>query len=416
MSGNSTDRAERIIARCRRLAQCTEIPGETTRCFLTPPMVEVHALLRAWMEAAGMSVRVDAVGNLRGLYAGASADVPCLLIGSHLDTVPNAGAFDGILGVLLGLALVEELGGKRLPFAIEVIGFSEEEGARFGKPFLGSLALIGRLYAETLALTDGNGTSVAAAIRDFGLDPVDLENAFLTAGTFAYLEIHIEQGPVLESEDLALGVVEAIAGQTRLQLIFTGQANHAGTTPMRLRHDALAAAAHWIVEVEQYALRHQGLVATVGRIEAKPGAGNIIPGEVIASLDVRHPSDAMRRTAVAAILDHAEFAAKTRGVTVAATKLVDQAAISMDTRLVESLLAATRRAGFPVMRMTSGAGHDAMIVAEQIPSVMLFLRSPGGLSHHPDEAVRLGDVEAALVSTMELLTHLRDDAAVGYRL
>jgi allantoate deiminase len=413
MTNATTERAARTIDRCRRLAQCTEVPGETTRLFLSPSMHEVHALLREWMETAGMTVRVDAAGNLRGLYQAADPNAPVLLIASHLDTVPNAGAFDGILGVVLGVAIIEELGRRRLPFAIEIIGFSEEEGVRFGKPFLGSLALTGRLDAETLACTDLHGTTVADAIRNFGLDPLNLTDAQLAERSFAYLELHIEQGPVLESEDRSLGVVAAIAGQTRLQLIFTGHGNHAGTTPLRLRHDALAAAAHWIVEVEQYALQHEGLVATVGRIEARPGAANVIPGEVIASLDVRHARDEQRHTAVSAMLGHAEFAASSRGVKVVAQKQHEQPAVPMDEHLVAVLSAAAERAGVPAGRMISGAGHDAMIVAERVPSVMLFLRSPGGLSHHPEESVRAQDVEAALATAMEFLEHLRDDAAVG---
>ena len=253
MPTQSTNRAASIIARCREIASFTEIPGETTRTFLSPPMHEVHTLLRRWMEAASMTVHIDAIGNLRGLYSGLTPNAPRLLIASHLDTVPNAGAFDGILGIILGLAVIEELRNQHLPFAIEVIGFSEEEGVRFNKPFLGSLALIGKLDAETLARTDSDGTSLTQAIRNFGLNPDELPTAIFPSDTFAYLEFHIEQGPILESESFPLGVVDTIVGQTRLQLTFTGQSNHAGTTPMHLRHDALAAAAEWIIATETYA-------------------------------------------------------------------------------------------------------------------------------------------------------------------
>lgn len=411
MTVQTTDRASRAIARCREIAQCTEIPCEITRRFLTPPMQDVHALLRGWMEAAGMTVRVDAAGNLRGVYAGPEDDAPRVLIASHLDTVPGAGAFDGVLGVVLGLSLVEELQGRRLPFSIEVIGFSEGEGVRFGRPFIGSLALVGRLDDELLASTDTHGISMREAIHNFGLDPARLEGAALETKTFAYLEMHIEQGPVLEAEDRSLGIVTAIVGQTRMQLVFRGQANHAGTTPMTLRHDALAAAAHWIVEVEQYARSHAGLVATVGRMEARPGAINVIPGEVTVSLDLRHGQDERRHAAVAAILQHAEFAAGSRGVAVTATKLMDQAAVPMDARLVERLEEAARRAGFVAKRMTSGAGHDAMVVAEHLPSVMLFLRSPGGLSHHAEESVLAEDVEAAIATGLKFLDRLSEDAS-----
>src|ERR1700722_18658260 len=199
MKSTNIERADCIIARCRQLAACTQVSGEVTRLFLSPPMHDVHALLKNWMEAAGMTVRVDAVGNLRGVWPGLTANSPRLLIGSHLDTVPNAGAFDGILGVVLGIAVVEQLRGQHLPFAIEVIGFSEEEGVRFRKPFLGSLALIGKLDAASLALTDAAGVSVTEAIKAFGSNPAAMKDALLSPDTFAYLEFHIEQGPVLES-------------------------------------------------------------------------------------------------------------------------------------------------------------------------------------------------------------------------
>jgi allantoate deiminase len=409
MEGTNTNRATRIIDRCREIAACTEIPGEITRRFLTPPMREVHQLARSWMEDTGMTVQIDAVGNLRGLWPGAAPQSPRLLIGSHLDTVPNAGGFDGVLGVVLGIAIVEELKGQHLPFAIEVVGFSEEEGVRFSKPFLGSLAIVGKLDAETLARIDQNGISVIEAIRAYGLDPTQLPSAVLSKGTFAYLEFHIEQGPVLESEGTALGVVEALVGQTRMQFIFTGHANHAGTTPMSLRHDAIAAAAEWIVAVETYARSQKGLVATVGKIEASPGAVNVIAGQVTASLDVRHADDVIRKTAVAAIREHAESAAATREVQVNAHTQLEQPAVPLNPHLAATLQKATARAGFPSRRMTSGAGHDAMILAPTVPSVMLFLRSPAGLSHHPDETVLPQDVEAALVTAMEFLTQLRDD-------
>jgi allantoate deiminase len=409
MTGTYSDRAARIITRCREIAAYTEIPGEITRLFLTPPMHKVHALLRGWMEAAGMIVHIDAIGNLRGFWPGLTPESPRLLIGSHLDTVPNAGAFDGVLGVVLGIAIVEELKGQLLPFAIEVIGFSEEEGVRFSKAFLGSLALVGKLDAKTLARTDRSGISVAEAIQAYGLDPAQLPAAALANETFAYLEFHIEQGPVLESEDMSLGIVEALVGQTRMQLIFAGQANHAGTTPMHLRHDAMAAAAEWIVAVEDYASSRNGLVATVGQVEAASGAGNVIAGHVTASLDVRHANDRAREASVIAILKHAETAATRRGVHVTSSKQLEQPAVPLDPHLTTLLNKAAAQAGFPGRRMTSGAGHDAMILGPVVPSTMLFLRSPGGLSHHPDETVLPQDVEAALATAMEFLAQLRDD-------
>ena len=409
MTGTNINRSTRVIDRCREIAACTEVPEEITRRFLTPPMREVHTLVQSWMETAGMSVQVDAVGNLRGLWPGTTSQSPRLLIGSHLDTVPNAGAFDGILGVVLGVAVVEALEEQHLPFAIEVIGFSEEEGIRFSKPFLGSLAVVGRLDAEILARTDQNGISVIEAIRTYGLDPSRLPEAVLSSDTFAYLEFHIEQGPMLESEGASLGVVEALVGQTRMQFVFAGHANHAGTTPMNLRHDAMAAAAEWIVAVENYANSQEGLVATVGKVEASPGAVNVIAGQVTASLDVRHADDTFRRSTVAAIRKFAEAAAIRRGVQVTMHTQLEQPAVPLDPHLAALLQNAAAQAGFPSRRIISGAGHDAMILAPTIPSTMLFLRSPAGISHHPDEAVLPQDVEAALATAMEFLAQLRDD-------
>ncbi|RSL15746.1 allantoate deiminase [Edaphobacter aggregans] len=409
MTTTNTQRAEKIITRCRQLAAFTEVPGETTRPFLSPSMHEVHTLLRQWMEAAGMTVHIDAIGNLRGLYPAITPNAPRLIIASHLDTVPNAGAFDGILGVVLGVTIIEELRNQHLPLAIEVIGFSEEEGVRFSKPFLGSLALIGKLDAETLTRTDTNGTTIAKTIRNFGLNPDDLHAATLSPETFAYLEFHIEQGPVLESESRPLGIVAAIAGQTRLQLTFTGQANHAGTTPMHLRHDAMAAAAEWITAVEAYATNAPSLVATVGKIEASPNAGNVIAETVIASLDIRHANDQIRTTAVASLLEAANTIANKRGVKIASHIHLDQPAVPMDAHLTHLLQTAATQAGLPSRTMTSGAGHDAMILAPHIPSTMLFLRSPGGISHHPDETVLPEDIEAALATAMEFLSILSED-------
>lgn len=412
MTGTNTTRiADRVLSRCRQIADCTDIPGETTRTFLSPPMHRVQALLRDWMEAAGMTVRVDAAGNLRGLRPGSSSRSPRLLIGSHLDTVPNAGAFDGILGVVLGVAVVEELRSQHLPFAIEVIGFSEEEGVRFNKPFLGSLALIGELDNDTLTRTDRNGVSVAEAIRIFGLNPAELPAATMSNEAFAYLEIHIEQGPLLESEDAPLGIVDALAGQTRMSLTFDGRANHAGTTPMHLRHDAMAAASAWIVSVEDYANAHDGLVATVGRVETIPGAGNVIAGQVKASLDLRHASDSTRNIAAAALLTIAKTAAAKRGVQLTTHTQLEQPAVPMDPHLTSLLQQAAAEANVPSRRMTGGAGHDAMIVAKRLPCTMLFVRSPKGLSHHPDESVLPQDIEAAFTTAIAFLGLLSEDQA-----
>ena len=405
MATASQSRAERIIALCREIAACTEVIGETTRPFLAASQHQVHALLRGWMQAAGMSISIDAIGNLRAVYPGTTTGKR-LVIGSHLDTVPKAGAFDGVLGVVLGLVLVEELQGTALPFAIEVVGFSEEEGVRFAKPFLGSLAFVGEFDPDLLERSDSNGVTVTQAIRDFGLDPTAIPQATGSDEAFAYLEVHIEQGPVLESEGLSLGVVTAIVGQTRLQLTFTGQSNHAGTTPMHLRHDAMAAAAAWIHAVEDYSHATSGLVATVGSVVTRPGISNVIAAEVTASLDIRHAEDAVLHRAVTALTDAATAYASARGVEVAIRPVLQQNAVATDAALTGSLARAAANAGVPVKRMVSGAGHDAMIVARKLPVAILFLRSPAGLSHHPEETVLAEDVEAALATAIEFATLL----------
>jgi allantoate deiminase len=396
MENPYAERAETVVLRCQEVARLSEEPCKTTRTYLSPAMQECHSLVRGWMEGAGLSVAVDPAGNLRGYYGGRVENCPLLLIGSHLDTVPNAGAYDGVLGVILGLALIEALNGRRFAFGIELIGFSEEEGIRFGVPFIGSRALVGRINEDSLNLTDASGLTVAEAIRSFGLDPRRIGEAILDERASAYLEFHIEQGPVLESLGTPLAVVKTIAGQSRLELTFTGRANHAGTAPMDLRRDALTAAAEWILQVERVARSTEGLVATVGRASVTQGAGNVVPGEVLASLDVRHENDDARSSAVERLVKNAQEIATHRGVSLSWQVLADQPAVFMDPKLVDLADQAIRRTGVVPHRMASGAGHDAMIMAERIPSVMVFLRSPGGISHHPDESVLAEDVEKAL--------------------
>jgi allantoate deiminase len=401
-----TVKPDEIIARCKAIAELSEQPGCTTRTFLSPPMREVHGILRVWMESLGMAVSVDAAGNLRGFYKGIHPNAPRLLIGSHLDTVPCAGAFDGVLGVVLGIAVVESLNGRRLPFAIEIAGFSEEEGVRFSVPFIGSRALVGSVDGALLEKKDARGVSVAQAIRDFGLDPSRMSEAILKGPVLGYLEFHIEQGPVLDDLGLPLGVVEAIVGQTQARVSFRGRANHAGTTPMHLRHDAVAAVAEWILAVEREARATLGLVATVGQVETLPGASNVIAGEARASLDVRHASDAQRTASVDRILSAAKNIAERRGLKFECSARQDQQTVACDPNLVLTMEKAVERAGFPVQRMASGAGHDAMTLAQKVPVAMLFLRSPGGISHHPDERVLSEDVAAALQTGLHFLEQL----------
>jgi allantoate deiminase len=400
------ERAQRAIAECCRIAALSEEPNRTTRRFLTPPVREVHALLRGRMEALGMTVRVDAAGNLRGLWQPQRSRARRLIIGSHIDTVPNAGAFDGVLGVALALecaGIAQEL---KLPLPIEIIAFSEEEGVRFSVPFIGSRAAAGRFDPALLKLKDADGVTLEDAIRAFGLDPGEIEKAAIDEDALGFLEVHIEQGPVLEAEDLQVAAVTAILGQTRYTLTWTGHANHAGTTPMHLRRDALAGAAEWMIAVESIALRTEGLVATVGHVDVEPNAGNVIAGVVRVSLDVRHANDHARKAAVETFLAQAEAIAARRRLIFECARQMDQPAVPMDERLTAFLAEAIEAAGLTVKRMPSGAGHDAMVMAARVPTAMLFLRSPGGISHHPDETVREEDVAAALGVCRKFLERL----------
>jgi allantoate deiminase len=334
--------AREVVRRCRALAEYTELPGHITRPYGSSAMAGAARQVARWMEEAGLTVRVDGVGNVRGVRGPA----PRLMIGSHIDTVPCAGAFDGVLGVLLGIALSRD--------GVEVVAFAEEEVS-----FLGS---------RSIELDD----SVAA-----------------------YLEFHIEQGPVLETLGLPLGVVDSIVGQSRFDVRFLGVAGHAGTTPMHVRHDALAAAGEWICQVERVARETEGLVATVGCIEALPGAVNVIAGEVFATLDVRHARDEVRKASLPHLIPP-----PSRGLSIDWKPTMEQPAVELHHEPVARAVAA---AGFPVHHMPSGAGHDAMILAHKLPASMLFLRSPGGISHHPEETVLEDDVAAALAAGASFL-------------
>lgn len=404
-------RAKAVLDRCRKLAGFSERPDSTMRTFLSPAMRDCHQEIAEWVEPLGVVSKIDAAGNLRALYPGTDAGAPCLLIGSHLDTVPDAGAFDGALGVVLGVALLESLEGERLPFGIELVGFSEEEGVRFGTPFIGSRALVGRLDEELLRREDARGVSVRGAIEDFGLKPAEILKARLKGEVLGYVEFHIEQGPVLEELGVPLAAVEAVAGQSKLEFVFFGRANHAGTTPMHLRRDSAAGAAEWILAVEGKGKDVPGLVATVGTVEAKPGVANVIAGETRLTLDVRHRADDVRKCAVDALIRAAGEIASRRGLAVTYQTMLSQSSVPMDATLVEQIEEAIRRAGCKPHRMVSGAGHDAMILAEEVPAAMIFVRTPGGISHNPEETVAIDDVAKALETGSHLLELLAGSPA-----
>ena len=392
--------AQRIMARCAALAEISETPGALTRVYLSPEHLRANQCVAAWMAAAGMRVRQDSVGNVCGRYEAQTPDAPALLLGSHLDTVRNAGHYDGMLGVLAAIEVVAELHrtGRRLPVALEVIGFADEEGTRFGITLLGSRGLTGTWPPEWLARTDADGISVARALETAGLDPARIGEAARPPGAFCgYLELHIEQGPCLEAVDLPLGVVTAINGARRLNCVFTGEANHAGTVPMGQRKDALVAAAEWTLAVEQITTaRGQHRVATVGSLHCLPGAVNVIPGEVQLTLDIRGPEEAPLAALLAELLSEAEQIAARRGLRFSAEQFYAIHATTCDaalqTHLRESVAAVQGRS----LSLPSGAGHDAIAIAERWPVGMLFVRCDRGISHHPDESVDEADVALAV--------------------
>lgn len=401
--------ADVLVDRLDQLGRITDERGRLTRTFLSPAMRRANALVSEWMREAGLVVREDAVGNLIGRLEATRPGAKTLLLGSHLDTVRDAGRFDGALGVLLPLVALGELSrkGVRLPFAVEVLGFSEEEGVRFASAYLGSKGYTGTLRTADLARRDSAGTTVRTALERYGGVKFSLPRAAHRRGELlGYLEVHIEQGPVLEAEKLAVGVVSAIAGQTRGRLVFRGQAGHAGTTPMPLRRDALAGAAEFVGVVEGLARASAPLVATVGTIAVAPGAPNVIPGEAAISLDLRHPRDASRRGALKILLAAAKQIAHRRRLRVTWEKTQDDGAVACSLALTEVLEESVRAVQKRSLSLVSGAGHDAVTMSDLTKVAMLFVRCRGGLSHHPDEYASPADLAVALRVMIDFLGRL----------
>jgi allantoate deiminase len=397
-SAGSAPLAQRIWDHCEALARLSETPDGLTRVFLSKEQRAASDLVRSWMEAAGMSVRLDAIGNVVGRYEGERAGLPCLMLGSHLDTVRDAGKYDGMLGVVAAIECVRSLHerGKRLPFAVEVVGFADEEGVRFATTLLGSRAVAGTFDAAALENTDRDGVTMRDALALFGLDPAAVPRAARRREELlAYAELHIEQGPVLEAEGLPVGVVTAINGFSRLSVTVRGVAGHAGTVPMRLRRDALAGAAECALAVERIAKAGNDLVGTVGKFEASPGAINVIPGAVRFTVDVRSPRDAERREAVASI--EAEFAAvcARRGLTLAVEAIQESPVAACAGWLQAQIGAAIAAEGYGMRPLPSGAGHDGMAIIAIADIAMLFVRCAKGISHNPAEAITLEDIATA---------------------
>jgi allantoate deiminase len=408
--------ARRICDRCEALARHSQQPDGLTRVYLSPEQRAVSELVQDWMRDAGMRAAQDAMGNCVGRYEGAAPAAPCLMLGSHLDTVRDAGKYDGMLGVVTAIECVAELArsGTRLPFAVEVVGFADEEGVRFGATLLGSRAVAGTLDAGVLESLDADGTSMRDAMTRFGLDPSRIaEAAHRPQDVLAYAELHIEQGPVLESIGLPVGVVTAINGGNRFNVDIVGTAGHAGTVPMHLRRDALAAASECVLAVERVARQMNDVVGTVGRLDAVPGAINVIPGKVRFTLDVRAPADDLRHAAVDAMRRECEAIARQRGVTLAISPLWEARTAACDADLQRQIADAIAAEGIRVHALPSGAGHDGMSIIDIAPIGMLFVRCAGGISHSPAEAVDVDDVGAGARALLHFILNFEPPRRAG---
>ena len=399
----------RVMERCELLGNVSEEAGGLTRPYGSRAMREANEIVSGWMRGAGMTVGRDGIGNLIGLYQGTGDKT--LVLGSHLDTVRDAGKYDGVLGVMVAIACVQRLHdrGERLPFSIEVAAFADEEGLRFGTTYLGSSVYAGAFDEERLDLEDRDGVTLREAVRAFGGDPDALEQEGRgNGGLIGYCEVHIEQGPVLEEHDLPVGIVTAINGQSRVGLVFGGEAGHAGTVPMEGRQDALCAAAEFVLEVERAARAEPGSVATVGEIATLPGAANVIPGRTELSLDVRHPDDEVRERLRDDLKARAEEIAASRGCDCEWRLRQETPAVPADHDLSALLARAVEDSGMAVHRLPSGAGHDAAQVAALAPVTMLFVRCKEGISHNPAESVAQEDVGVAVAVMGRFLERVKE--------
>jgi beta-ureidopropionase / N-carbamoyl-L-amino-acid hydrolase len=388
---------QRILDLADDLAHWSESTGALTCTFFSDAHRAVARQLRGWFAAAGLAGEIDLIGNVVGRIPGSRPGARTLILASHYDTVRNAGKYDGRLGILCALVVLESLRGTRLPFAVELIAFSEEEGVRFATPYLGSRAIVGKLDAPMLNVRDRSGHRFGDIIAAAGHDPSQLPSlARKPEEIIAYLEVHIEQGPVLLNDNVPVGIVTAIAGDVRYALAIEGQAGHAGTVPMNARHDALLAAAEIALFVERRACAEPGLLGTVGRFEVPEGAVNVIPKRCELSLDVRAQDDSVLARALADILAESQAVAGRRGVRLSAHELLRAKAVPCAPHLQQLLAESIERANLPVRRLASGAGHDAVMFDGFTDIGMLFVRcGNGGISHSPLETVTAEDAGTA---------------------
>jgi allantoate deiminase len=405
---------EEIVARINELGAISETPGQLTRIFLSKEHRAAADLIQSWMRDAGMRAHLDAIGNVCGRYEGERPGLPCLMLGSHYDTVRDAGKWDGPLGLITAISCIAYLNkrGRRLPFAIEVTGFADEEGVRFASTLLGSRAVAGTFDESVLNAKDSTGASMREALLQFGLDPEHIGAAARARRELhGYIELHIEQGPVLENENQPVGVVTAISGATRLAVVVTGMAGHAGTVPMTLRRDPLAGAAECIVAIEEFCRTDQGLVGTVGYINAMPGATNVIPGRVSFTIDMRATSDAHRKMAVAEVVRQIERIAKRRELGLQIDVTHENRTVPCAPWLKRQVAEAIAAEGVRVFELPSGAGHDGMAMIDIADIGMVFVRCRGGISHHPDEHVEVADADAGARVLLRLIENFRPRGA-----
>src|SRR5580704_14837980 len=413
----SASLGEEIVGRINQLAAISETSEHLARIFLTREHHAAADLILGWMREAGMLASLDAIGNVGGRYEGNRPGLPCLMLGSHYDTVRDAGKWDGPLGLITAISCIADLHrrGRRPPFAIEVTGFADEEGVRFASTLLSSRAVAGTFNERVLAGKDEAGISMRDALIQFGLDPDHIGAAARARSELlAYIELHIEQGPVLEAQNLPVGVVTAISGATRLAASLTGMAGHAGTVPMALRRDALTGAAECIVAIEELCRTDPGgLVGTVGYIHANPGATNVIPGQVSFTMDIRATTDTHRRKAVADIVRRVESIAKARKLQLQVDVTHENRTVPCAPWLRSQIAEAIAGEGFPVFELPSGAGHDGMAMIDIADIGMVFVRCRGGVSHHPDEHVEMADADAGARVLLRLIENFRPKEAGG---
>jgi allantoate deiminase len=387
----------RLMARLDAFAAFSDEPRRLTRLFLSDAHRRAAQAFIGWCGETGLEARIDAAGNVVARYEGKRAGAPAVMLGSHIDTVRDAGRYDGNYGALAALAVVEALAerGERLDHAIEIVAFGDEEGVRFRTTLTGSHALAGTYPEDALDQRDSSGVSMREALKAFGGDP-ERAGSIRRTGVAAFVEAHIEQGPILEADGLPLGVVTAINGATRLEVGVDGVAGHAGATPMRLRRDALTAAAEMALAIEARARGEADLVATVGRFDVWPDATNVIPGHVQFSIDVRSPDDARRAAALADLEARITAIAASRDVRISIAKPHDANAFACDPSIIADLKKAVEAIGVPPRLLPSGAGHDSMVMGKLCRAGMLFVRCKGGVSHNPLESITVEDCALGL--------------------